>query len=124
MLSMEYLFYGNWDTFCSFVITQCPVPWFICNNIVFFYLGASAVSAFFAAACSVPVKNVLAHGESGSYLDCALKILKSRGPLAFFAGFSRQFSLVGPPIMVLLASLLTHIHIHTHTHIICLFICN
>lgn len=64
-------------------------------------LGASAVSAFFAAACSVPVKNVLAHGESGSYLDCALKILKSRGPLAFFTGFSRQFALVGPPIMIL-----------------------
>ena len=107
---MEYLFYGNWDSFCSFVITPCLVPSFICNNIVFVYLGASAVSAFFAAACSVPVKNVLAHGESGSYLDCALKILKSRGSLAFFTGFSRQFALVGPPIMILLAPL---------SHIIC-----
>ncbi|KAL6203842.1 hypothetical protein ACLB2K_027541 [Fragaria x ananassa] len=64
-------------------------------------LGASAVSAFFGAACSVPVQNVLAHAESGSSLDCALKILKSRGPLAFFSGFSRQFALVGPPIMIL-----------------------
>ncbi|PRQ35776.1 putative mitochondrial carrier domain-containing protein [Rosa chinensis] len=64
-------------------------------------LGASAVSAFFGATCSVPVKNVLAQGESGSSLDCALKILKSRGPLAFFSGFSRQFALVGPPIMIL-----------------------
>ncbi|KAL6203912.1 hypothetical protein ACLB2K_021182 [Fragaria x ananassa] len=64
-------------------------------------LGASAVSAFFGAACSVPVQNVLAHAESGSSLDCAIKILKSRGPLAFFSGFSRQFALVGPPIMIL-----------------------
>ncbi|RRT44794.1 hypothetical protein B296_00045168 [Ensete ventricosum] len=60
--------------------------------------GASAVSGFFASACSLPfdyVKTQIqkmqpdANGRypySGS-LDCAMKTLKSGGPFKFYTGF-------------------------------------
>ncbi|CAN6565321.1 unnamed protein product [Malus baccata var. baccata] len=65
-------------------------------------LGASALSAFFAAACSLPSKHIrIVRQETGyaSSLDCALAILKSRGPLGFFTGLPTCFSRVALPIM-------------------------
>ncbi|KAE8673636.1 Mitochondrial dicarboxylate/tricarboxylate transporter DTC [Hibiscus syriacus] len=61
-------------------------------------VGASAVSGFFASACSLPFDYVktqiqkMQPDAEGKYpytglLDCAMKILKSGGPLKFYTGF-------------------------------------
>ncbi|XP_058200495.1 mitochondrial dicarboxylate/tricarboxylate transporter DTC-like isoform X2 [Rhododendron vialii] len=75
-------------------------------------VGAGLVSGFFASACSLPYMNVCstmmstkpdANGKSpySSFLDCAIKSLKSRGPLAFFTGFSKHFLKTTSPILIL-----------------------
>ncbi|KAF7121435.1 hypothetical protein RHSIM_Rhsim13G0232400 [Rhododendron simsii] len=74
--------------------------------------GAGLVSGFFASVCSIPYMNVCstmmsakpdANGKSpySSFLDCAIKSLKSRGPLAFFTGFSKHFLKTTSPILIL-----------------------
>ncbi|KAG5517750.1 hypothetical protein RHGRI_038210 [Rhododendron griersonianum] len=74
--------------------------------------GAGLVSGFFASVCSMPYMNVCstmmstkpdANGKYpySSFLDCAIKSLKSRGPLAFFTGFSKHFLKTTSPILIL-----------------------
>lgn len=82
----------------------------------FFFSGASAVSGFFAAACSLPfdyVKTQIqkmqpdAEGKvpfTGS-LDCAMKTLKTGGPLKFYTGFPIYCVRIAPHVMVLSLSL-------------------
>ncbi|BFG33382.1 hypothetical protein CerSpe_196560 [Prunus speciosa] len=66
-------------------------------------LGASAISAFFATACRLPSKHIhvayIKSGHASTSLECALEILKSRGPLGFFSGFSVCLLRAAPPIM-------------------------
>ncbi|RZC82855.1 hypothetical protein C5167_045641 [Papaver somniferum] len=74
-------------------------------------VGASAVSGFFAAACSLPfdyVKTQIqkmqpdANGKlpyTGS-LDCAMKTLKSGGPFKFYTGFPVYCIRIAPHVMV------------------------
>ncbi|XP_068337290.1 mitochondrial dicarboxylate/tricarboxylate transporter DTC-like [Pyrus communis] len=56
-------------------------------------LGASAISGLCAVACESAFRNV-------SSLDSALKILKSRGPLAFCTGIPSSFVSYAPNVMV------------------------
>ncbi|THG17064.1 hypothetical protein TEA_013208 [Camellia sinensis var. sinensis] len=74
-------------------------------------LGASSVSGFFAAACSLPfdyVKTQIqkmqpdAEGKfpyTGS-LDCAMKTLKAGGPLKFYTGFPVYCVRIAPHVMM------------------------
>ncbi|KAI3956852.1 hypothetical protein MKX01_000886 [Papaver californicum] len=74
-------------------------------------VGASAVSGFFAAACSLPfdyVKTQIqkmqpdAHGSypySGS-LDCVIKTLKAGGPFKLYAGFPVYCIRIAPHVMM------------------------
>lgn len=74
-------------------------------------VGASAVSGFFASACSLPfdyVKTQIqkmqpdATGKypySGSF-DCALKTLKSGGPFKFYTGFPVYCIRIAPHVMM------------------------
>ncbi|KAF3944055.1 hypothetical protein ACB098_08G138000 [Castanea mollissima] len=74
-------------------------------------IGASTISGFFAAACSLPfdyVKTQIqkmqpdAEGKlpySGS-LDCALKTLKSGGPFKFYTGFPVYCVRIAPHVMM------------------------
>ncbi len=76
-----------------------------------FFSGASTISGFFAAACSLPfdyVKTQIqkmqpdAEGKlpyTGS-LDCALKTLKNGGPLKFYTGFPVYCVRIAPHVMV------------------------
>ena len=86
---------------------------FVLINIFFFSSsGASTISGFFAAACSLPFDYVKtqvqkmqpdAEGKlphSGS-LDCALKTLKSGGPFKFYTGFPVYCVRIAPHVMVL-----------------------
>lgn len=74
-------------------------------------IGASAVSGFFAAACSLPfdyVKTQIqkmqpdAQGKYpyGGSLDCTLKTLKSGGPLKFYTGFPVYCVRIAPHVML------------------------
>jgi len=74
-------------------------------------LGASSVSGFFAAACSLPfdyVKTQIqkmqpdAEGKypyTGSF-DCAMKTLKAGGPLKFYTGFPVYCVRIAPHVMM------------------------
>ncbi|KAG2675233.1 hypothetical protein I3843_13G154100 [Carya illinoinensis] len=74
-------------------------------------LGASTISGFFAAACSLPfdyVKTQIqkmqpdAEGKlpySGS-LDCTMKTLKSGGPFKFYTGFPVYCVRIAPHVML------------------------
>ncbi|KAK9941434.1 hypothetical protein M0R45_018035 [Rubus argutus] len=74
-------------------------------------LGASTVSGFFAAACSLPfdyVKTQIqkmqpdAEGKypyTGSF-DCAIKTLKAGGPLKFYTGFPVYCVRIAPHVMM------------------------
>lgn len=77
----------------------------------FFFLGASAVSGFFASACSLPFDYVktqiqkMQPDAEGKYpyngsLDCAMKTLKSGGPLKFYTGFPVYCVRIAPHVMV------------------------
>lgn len=82
----------------------------------FLSIGASTVSGFFAAACSLPfdyVKTQIqkmqpdAEGKypyTGSF-DCAMKTLKAGGPLKFYTGFPVYCVRIAPHVMVLSLSL-------------------
>uniref|UniRef100_A0A7N0ZV67 Uncharacterized protein n=1 Tax=Kalanchoe fedtschenkoi TaxID=63787 RepID=A0A7N0ZV67_KALFE len=74
-------------------------------------LGASTVSGFFAAACSLPFDYVktqiqkMQPDASGKYpytgaWDCAMKTLKSGGPLKFYTGFPVYCVRIAPHVMM------------------------
>lgn len=74
-------------------------------------LGASSVSGFFAAACSLPFDYVktqiqkMQPDAEGKYpytgsLDCTLKTLKAGGPLKFYTGFPVYCVRIAPHVMV------------------------
>ncbi|KAE9465971.1 hypothetical protein C3L33_02140, partial [Rhododendron williamsianum] len=74
-------------------------------------VGASAVSGFFASACSLPFDYIktqiqkMQPDAEGKYpytgsLDCAIKTLKSRGPLEFYKGFPVYCVRIAPHVMV------------------------
>lgn len=81
----------------------------MCN---FQFAGASAISGFFASACSLPfdyVKTQIqkmqpdASGKlpySGS-LDCAFKTVKSGGPFKLYTGFPVYCIRIAPHVMVI-----------------------
>ncbi|KAK3443480.1 mitochondrial dicarboxylate/tricarboxylate transporter DTC [Eucalyptus grandis] len=74
-------------------------------------LGASTVSGFFAAACSLPFDYVktqiqkMQPDAEGKYpytgsLDCAMKTLKAGGPLKFYTGFPVYCVRIAPHVMM------------------------
>ncbi|MBA0708410.1 hypothetical protein Golax_023538 [Gossypium laxum] len=74
-------------------------------------IGASAVSGFFASACSLPFDYVktqiqkMQPDAEGKYpyngsLDCAMKTLKSGGPLKFYTGFPVYCVRIAPHVMM------------------------
>lgn len=82
------------------------VVWFL-----FPLAGASAVSGFCAAACSLPFDFVktqiqkMQPDAQGKYpytgsLDCAMKTLKEGGPLKFYSGFPVYCVRIAPHVMV------------------------
>lgn len=79
--------------------------------VVFPFAGASAVSGFCAAACSLPFDYVktqiqkMQPDAQGKYpytgsLDCAMKTLKAGGPLKFYTGFPVYCVRIAPHVMV------------------------
>lgn len=73
--------------------------------------GASAVSGFFASACSLPFDYVktqiqkMQPDANGKYpytgsLDCAMKTFKSGGPFKFYTGFPVYCVRIAPHVMV------------------------
>ena len=76
-----------------------------------FFTGASAVSGFFASACSLPFDYVktqiqkMQPDANGKYpytgsLDCAMKTFKSGGPFKFYTGFPVYCVRIAPHVMV------------------------
>lgn len=74
-------------------------------------VGASAVSGFFASACSLPFDYVktqiqkMQPDATGKYpytgsLDCAMKTLKAGGPLKFYTGFPVYCVRIAPHVMM------------------------
>lgn len=74
-------------------------------------VGASAVSGFFASACSLPFDYVktqiqkMQPDASGKYpytgsLDCAMKTLKSGGPFKLYTGFPVYCVRIAPHVMM------------------------
>ncbi|CAI5484884.1 unnamed protein product [Closterium sp. Yama58-4] len=74
-------------------------------------IGASAVSGFFASACSLPfdyVKTQIQKQKPGpdgklpysSSMDCVLKTLKQGGPLKFYTGFATYCIRIAPHVML------------------------
>ncbi|CAH9050920.1 unnamed protein product [Cuscuta europaea] len=74
-------------------------------------IGASAVSGFFAAACSLPFDYVktqiqkMQPDSSGKYpytgsFDCTLKTLKAGGPFKFYTGFPVYCVRIAPHVMM------------------------
>lgn len=74
-------------------------------------VGASAVSGFFASACSLPFDYVktqiqkMQPDANGKYpytgsLDCAMKTLKSGGPFKFYTGFPVYCVRIAPHVMM------------------------
>lgn len=73
--------------------------------------GASAVSGFFASACSLPFDYVktqiqkMQPDATGKYpytgsFDCAMTTLKSGGPFKFYTGFPVYCVRIAPHVMV------------------------
>ncbi|KAH7853539.1 hypothetical protein Vadar_003749 [Vaccinium darrowii] len=78
-------------------------------------VGASAVSGFFASACSLPFDYIKTQIQKmqpdveGKYpytgsLDCAIKTLKSRGPFEFYKGFPVYCLRIAPHVMLVTGS--------------------
>lgn len=74
-------------------------------------VGASAVSGFFASACSLPFDYVktqiqkMQPDANGKYpytgpLDCALKTIKEHGPLRLYTGFGVYCVRIAPHVMM------------------------
>lgn len=79
-------------------------------------LSSSAVAGFFAAFLSLPadfVKTRLQRMQAGpdgkvpykGFLDCAGKILKAEGPMAFYQGFPTYYVRIAPHAMITLLSM-------------------
>lgn len=75
------------------------------------FTGASAVSGFFASACSLPFDYVktqiqkMQPDANGKYpytgsLDCAMKTFKAGGPFKFYTGFPVYCVRIAPHVMV------------------------
>lgn len=73
--------------------------------------GASAISGFFAAACSLPfdyVKTQIQKQQPGpdgklpfaGSLDCAIKTVRQYGPLKLYSGFPTYVVRIAPHVMV------------------------
>lgn len=78
--------------------------------------GASSISGFFAAACSLPFDFVktqiqkMQPDATGKYpytgsLDCAMKTLKAGGPFRFYTGFPVYCVRIAPHVMVCICTL-------------------
>ena len=91
--------------------------------IFFFSSGASTISGFFAAACSLPfdyVKTQIQKMQPDAEgklpysvsLDCALKTLRSGGPFKFCTGFPVYCVRIAPHVMVLSLFLSMCVHLH------------
>ncbi|KAL8026795.1 hypothetical protein ABFX02_14G052000 [Erythranthe guttata] len=74
-------------------------------------VGASSISGFFAAACSLPFDYVktqiqkMQPDAAGKYpytgsLDCAMKTLKAGGPFKFYTGFPVYCVRIAPHVMM------------------------
>nr|AWA45135.1 hypothetical protein SS11P21_000010 [Saccharum spontaneum] len=74
-------------------------------------VGASAISGFFASACSLPFDYVktqiqkMQPDANGKYpytgsLDCAVKTFKSGGPFKFYTGFPVYCVRIAPHVMM------------------------
>lgn len=106
---------GDLVTFCCFStlvkillkILFSLLPTKICSS-----LGASSVSGFFAAACSLPFDYVktqiqkMQPDADGKYpytgsVDCAVKTFKAGGPFKFYTGFPVYCVRIAPHVMVL-----------------------
>ena len=99
---------------------------FVLINVLFFFsTGASTISGFFAAACSLPfdyVKTQIqkmqpdAEGKLPYFvsLDCALKTLRSGGPLKFYTGFPVYCVRIAPHVMVLSLSVSLYVCAFTY----------
>lgn len=80
-------------------------------------LGSSAIAGFTAALFSLPFDLIKSRlmaqkidPETGKMpyrgiLDCAVKIVKTDGPLGFFAGFSAYYARCSPHAMIILLSI-------------------
>lgn len=75
------------------------------------FAGASAISGFFAAACSLPfdyVKTQIQKQQPGpdgklpfaGSLDCAIKTIRQHGPLKLYSGFPTYVVRIAPHVMV------------------------
>ena len=100
----------------------------VLHRVRFAIVHASTFSGFFAAACSLPFDYVktqiqkMQHDAEGKLpyygsLDCALKTLKSGGPLKFYTGF--PIYCVSCPLMSwyslsLCFSPCVCVHVHVH----------
>ena len=101
---------------------------FLCADVCCLDTGASTVSGFFAAACSLPFDYVktqiqkMQPDAEGRYpytgsLDCAMKTLKSGGPFKFYTGFPVYCVRIAPHVMVYSLSLPPSLsHTRTRTH--------
>eukprot|EP00743_Colponemidia_sp_Colp-15_P000131 GILK01000150.1.p1 GENE.GILK01000150.1~~GILK01000150.1.p1 ORF type:complete len:316 (+),score=62.16 GILK01000150.1:38-985(+) len=82
----------------------------------FTMLGSSGIAGFFASFCSLPFDFVktriqkMKPDAQGVYpykssLDCAMKVLKSEGPLAFYSGFPTYYVRIAPHAMITLLAI-------------------
>ncbi|RWW23973.1 hypothetical protein GW17_00011749 [Ensete ventricosum] len=93
-----------------------------CSDATLIFIsGASAVSGFFASACSLPFDYVktqiqkMQPDATGKFpytgsLDCVMKTLKSGGPFKFYTGFPVYCVRIAPHVMVKALLLLGKIH--------------
>ncbi len=79
-------------------------------------LGASAIAGFFASFFSLPFDFVKTRMQKQrpdaqgnlqykSPIDCAVKVLKNEGPLAFYRGFATYYVRIAPHVMITLVTL-------------------
>ena len=79
-------------------------------------LGSSAIAGFCASAFSLPVdfiktriqKQVVDRNGNAMYknaVDCAFKVLRNEGPLAFYNGFLTYYARIAPHAMITLLTL-------------------
>lgn len=100
---------------------------------IFILVGASAVSGFFASACSLPFDYVktqiqkMQPDANGKYpytgsLDCAMKTLKSGGPFKFYTGFPVYCVRIAPHVMVIPVMLSLYLYNNSKARIVCFFV--
>ena len=93
------------------IYSENVFPLFLRKKFGFIFAAASAVSGFFASACSLPFDYVktqiqkMQPDAQGKYpftgpLDCAFKTIKTHGPLKFYSGFGVYCVRIAPHVMV------------------------